>query len=50
MLKVLFMGTPDFAKESLENLYNATLIYNINLYPIPIESFVYVASPDILIS
>ena len=27
MLKVLFMGTPDFAKESLEKLYNAN--YNI---------------------
>ena len=21
-MKILFMGTPDFAKESLENLYN----------------------------
>ena len=23
MLKVLFMGTPDFAKESLEHIYNS---------------------------
>lgn len=27
MLKILFMGTPDFAKESLEAVYNAG--YNI---------------------
>ena len=22
-MKIVFMGTPDFAKESLENIYNA---------------------------
>ena len=27
MLNILFMGTPDFAKESLESIYNAG--YNI---------------------